>query len=150
MLNIQLSLWVPGLFTLCGCICLCHRNTRCIYWRKWRLEMFSVVSEFSFVRSPNSALYHEHYIGNSEWVNRERFRTRLLTLRLRQCVFFCYFFWFIFSHVAPPPEELWDPPRGGAPHSLKTTGLVSMKQKEGNLYRHVWRCASLSIRGCPA
>ena len=76
--NLQLSSWVPGLFTWCGRICLRHTNTRRIYWRKWRLEMFIVVSEFSFVRSLNSALYHEHYIGNSEWVNRERFRTQLM------------------------------------------------------------------------
>ena len=40
--------------------------------------MFSVVSEFSFVRSLYSALYHEHYIRNSEGVNRERFRTQQL------------------------------------------------------------------------
>ena len=44
--------------------------------------MFSVVSEFSFVCSLNSARYHEHYIGNSEWVYRERFRTQLKTARM--------------------------------------------------------------------
>ena len=85
MLNIQLSSWVPGLFTRCGRICLRHTNTQRIYWRKWCLEMFSVVSEFSFVRSLNSALYHEHYIGNSEWVNRERFRTQLRCAQLCMC-----------------------------------------------------------------
>ena len=47
--------------------------------------MFIVVSEFSFVRSLNSPLYHEHYIGNSEWVNRERFRTRLQCEQLCMC-----------------------------------------------------------------
>ena len=76
---------MPSLLTWCGCICLRHTNTRRIYWHKWRLEMFSVVSEFSFVRSLNSALYHEHYIGNSEWVNRERFRTRLRCAQLCMC-----------------------------------------------------------------
>ena len=82
---------MPGLITWCGRIRLRHTNTRRIYWRKWRLEMFSVESEFSFVRSLYSALYHEYYIGNSEWVYRERFRTQLKCVCVCVCV--CVFVW---------------------------------------------------------
>ena len=55
-----------------------------IYWCKWSLEMFSVVSEFSFVRSLYSSIYHKHHVGTSEWVNRERFRTQLQSIELDQ------------------------------------------------------------------
>ena len=99
----------PGMFTWCGRIC--HTNTRRIYWRKWRLEMFSLVSEFSFVRSLYSALYHEHYIGNSEWVYRERFRTQLKTARMtsentRITVEDApaTFKWFVWQHFGYPAE----------------------------------------------
>ena len=47
--------------------------------RQMTFRNVQIVSEFSFVRSPYSALCHENYIGNSEWVNRERFRTQLLS-----------------------------------------------------------------------